>query len=312
MKNLFKKKCHEDWKPYVHTSPSLGFIDSIFILFLLIIGILLVEKIHAQLAYTWNWKFFTDFIIKKNIQGQWIPGLLVSGLIVTTKLGIWSTLLAFIIGACIGIPAAHKKGLSALPSCIYISIVRNIPPLVLLFFLYFFIGAIIPIANFEVMLRTYPVYIQKIIAICFAPIDQIDRMITAIVMLGIYEGAYIAEIVRSGIESVPIEQWEASSALGFSKYTQLRYFILPQAITYMLPSLAGQSISTFKDSALASFISLPELTFQSLETMSISQMTFETWFSTACLYLLLGFTCSQAGKYLEYHSLPLRKTKPML
>ena len=67
----------------------------------------------------------------------------------------------------------------------------------------------------------------------------------------------------------------------------------------MLPPLAGQVISTFKDSALASLISLPELTFQSLEVMAVSRMTFEIWITSGTLYLLLGLVCAWYGRRLE-------------
>ena len=103
-----------------------------------------------------------------------------------------------------------------------------------------------------------------------APEGQLDRMVAAVLTLGVYEGAYVTEIVRGGIEGVPHGQWEASAALGFSRSQQLRLVIFPQAVRAILPPLVGQVITTFKDSALASLISLPDLTFQALEVMAIS------------------------------------------
>ena len=73
----------------------------------------------------------------------------------------------------------------------------------------------------------------------------------------------------------------------------------PQAVRAILPPLVGQVITTFKDSALASLISLPDLTFQALEVMAISRMTFEVWISAGAIYLLLGVLCARYGRWLE-------------
>lgn len=137
------------------------------------------------------------------------------------------------------------------------------------------------------------------VALGFAPPGQMDRMLAAVMALGLYEGAYVAEIVRGSVESVAPGQWDAARALGFSRRQSLRLVILPQAARIALPPLAGQTISTFKDSALASLISLPELTFQSLEVMAVSQMTFEIWISAGALYLLVGLACAALGRLLE-------------
>ena len=133
----------------------------------------------------------------------------------------------------------------------------------------------------------------------FAPEGQLDRMVAAVLTLGVYEGAYVTEIVRGGIEGVPHGQWEASAALGFSRSQQLRLVIFPQAVRAILPPLVGQVITTFKESALASLISLPDLTFQALEVMAISRMTFEVWISAGAIYLLLGVLCARYGRWLE-------------
>ena len=133
----------------------------------------------------------------------------------------------------------------------------------------------------------------------FASPDQMDRMLSALIALGMYQGAYIAEIVRAGIESVPRGQWDAALALGFPHWRALVAVILPQAARLMIPPLTGQATTTIKDSALVAMISLPDLTFQSLEAMAVSQLTFEIWIVCALLYLLLGLACAFVGKKLE-------------
>jgi polar amino acid transport system permease protein len=117
--------------------------------------------------------------------------------------------------------------------------------------------------------------------------------------LGIYEGAYITEIVRSGIDSVDQGQWEAGSALGFDWWSSMRFIILPQAVRIVLPPLAGQFISTIKDSAIVSVISIQELTFQGMELMAATYLTFEVWITITIMYFGLTFGCSLLARKLE-------------
>ena len=207
--------------------------------------------------------------------------------------------LALLIGGVLGALSAGKRGVAALPIQLFVNSVRNIPPLVLLFLLYFFAGNLLPVSEMEQALRSMPPFVRDAVAWGFAPEGQLDRMVAAVLTLGVYEGAYVTEIVRGGIEGVPHGQWEASAALGFSRSQQLRLVIFPQAVRAILPPLVGQVITTFKDSALASLISLPDLTFQALEVMAISRMTFEVWISAGAIYLLLGVLCARYGRWLE-------------
>ena len=140
---------------------------------------------------------------------------------------------------------------------------------------------------------------QAFISACCAPASQLPVFLSAVAMLALYEGAYITEIIRAGIQSIEKGQWEASSALGFSRLQQMRYVIFPQATVRILPPLAGQLISTIKDSAIVSVISIPELTFQGMELMSATYRTFEVWITITLMYFLLTFTCSLAVQRLE-------------
>ena len=94
-----------------------------------------------------------------------------------------------------------------------------------------------------------------LISVLFVPPARFSAFIAAVFTLGLYEGAYITEIIRAGIESVEKGQWEAAYALGLSPYRKMRHVILPQAARKILPPLAGQFISTIKDSAIVSVIS---------------------------------------------------------
>lgn len=292
-----------DWSPFrawgSGRAHAWAWQDALVLALLLGFALWCIRRAGTLPQYHWQWPLLRDFLVLRGPDGGWEAGLLLRGFFVTLRIGIWSMLLALVTGSMVGLPGANARGLAALPGRVYVSLVRNTPPLVLLFFLYFFAGNLLPVTAIEDMVRHLPDAARAGVALCFAPPGQMDRMLAAVLTLGLYEGAYVAEIIRGGVESVPAGQWDAARALGFSRAQSLRLVILPQARRIIMPPLAGQTISTFKDSALASLISLPELTFQSLEVMAISQMTFEIWLSAGLLYLLIGMACAWLGRKLE-------------
>jgi polar amino acid transport system permease protein len=182
----------------------------------------------------------------------------------------------------------------------YVEIVRNLPPLVLVFIFYFFIGdQILPALGAERLVSGLSGSGRSLLQVLFAPPALLVPFLSALVTLAVFEGAYMTEIVRSGIQSIETGQWEAAAALGFTKAQQMRHIILPQAVQRILPPLAGQFISTIKDSAIVSVISIQELTFQGMELMATTYFTFEIWITITGLYLLLTLSCSLAVERLE-------------
>ena len=131
--------------------------------------------------------------------------------------------------------------------------------------------------------------------------SQVPIFISGALALAVYEGAYITEIIRAGIQSIDKGQWEASSGLGFSRAQQLRYIIFPQALRRIMPPLAGQFISTIKDSAIVSVISIQELTFQGMELMAATFLTFEVWITILGIYFVLCLICSLLVERFELH-----------
>lgn len=263
--------------------------------------VLLFFRAREISGESWEWSSLRPYLWYRDEEGfHW--GMLIAGLFMTTRLGLWSLALALISGTLIGMLNAHVRGLAALPMRLYINLLRNTPPLVLLFLVFFFAGSFFsePLLHIEALVQELPSGPQTLIHTLLAPPGQLDRMFAAVLTLGLYEGAYVAEIVRAGIESVPHSQWEAAASQGFSPWQQQRYIIAPQALRVILPPLVGQTISIFKETTLASIISLPELTFQSLEVMAVTRITYELWFITALLYLGLSLFWSRLGAWLEH------------
>lgn len=251
--------------------------------------------------HSWDWARLWSFVVTEDEFGGMRPGMLLIGLFSTLRLGFWALLTALLSGGLIGALSARLRGFAALPATLYINVLRNTPPLVLLFLVYFFAGSFFaePFLDIEDSIASMPEWFRTGCAMFVAPPGQLDRMAAAVLTLGLYSGAYVAEIVRGAIEGVDRGQWDAAASLGMSEAQQMRWIIMPQAFRTMIPSLTGQCISVFKETTLASVISLPELTFQSLEVMAVSRMTFELWLATAALYLLISTLWAQLGRWLE-------------
>lgn len=215
-----RKALRREWSPYAEYGrqgrlfPTFGRVDAVLVVLLLLGACFFLWRSETIAAYRWSWPELADFLVRRT-PGGYEPGLLIRGLIVTLRLGVWSMALALLIGGVLGALSAGKRGVAALPIQLFVNSVRNIPPLVLLFLLYFFAGNLLPVSDMEQALRSMPPFVRDAVAWGFAPEGQLDRMVAAVLTLGVYEGAYVTEIVRGGIEGVPHGQWEASAALGF-------------------------------------------------------------------------------------------------
>jgi polar amino acid transport system permease protein len=218
----------------------------------------------------------------------------------TLRLSLWATVLAALAGTVLGIMRVSHGLANRLIAGTYVELVRNLPPLVLVFIVYFFVGErLMTLLGLERLALAAPPAAQEALTLLFSPPARLSGFFAGLATLVLYEASYIAEIVRAGIQSIEKGQWEAAHALGLSRWQQLRFVILPQAVRRILPTLAGQLISTIKDSAIVSVISIPELTFQGLEIMSATYLTFEVWITITALYFVLTFTFSLGVRRLE-------------
>ena len=183
---------------------------------------------------------------------------------------------------------------------IYVETVRNIPSLVLVFIFYFFVSSqFLDTLGLDTLLRNSPAFIQNITVFLFTGHAHINDFVSAVITLALYEGAYVTEIVRGGIAVIHKGQWDAGSALGMSQFQTFRTVIMPQALRNILSPLAGQFISTIKDSAIMSVISTQELTFHGMEIMTTTFLTFEVWITITAMYFILTFTLSRLTGLIE-------------
>ncbi|KDR95131.1 amino acid ABC transporter membrane protein, PAAT family (TC 3.A.1.3.-) [Peptoclostridium litorale DSM 5388] len=126
-----------------------------------------------------------------------------------------------------------------------------------------------------------------------------NRYFLGILILSIFSGAYVSEIIRGGIESIGKSQIETARSLGFSPYQKYRFIIIPQVIKRIMPSLAGQFVSLVKDSSLLSIIAVNEFTKNVQEVDSINFASIENYMVLAIGYLILTLPISVISKKLE-------------
>jgi polar amino acid transport system permease protein len=125
------------------------------------------------------------------------------------------------------------------------------------------------------------------------------RLVSGILILTLFEGAYISEIFRAGIEGVGKTQIESARAIGFTRTQTYRYVIIPQAFRQVLPPLVGQLVSLIKDSSLLSVIAIPEFTQTAQQTASNNYLTLEDYFILALGYLVLTVPIAMWSRWLE-------------
>jgi polar amino acid transport system permease protein len=202
---------------------------------------------------------------------RWKKGLLLRGLILTLELSVISIVLGILIGLFTGLGRLSKSPAPKWLAIGYIELIRGTPLLVQIYIFYFFVGQVFRLSNFW----------------------------AGVLALSVFAGAYVAEIIRAGIQSIHKGQMEAARSLGMSYYLAMRYIILPQAFKRILPPLAGQFISLIKDSSLVGVIALVELTRAGREIGTSTFNYFEVFFTVAALYLILTFSLSMLVQYLE-------------
>ena len=212
---------------------------------------------------------------------EWRVGILLQGLWLTLKVSMVAIVFGILLGLFTGLARISSNPAFKWFSITYIELVRGSPLLVQIFIWYFVLGTLI-----NTMLAQYG-------------ISQVPPLWFGVASLATFTGAYVAEIVRSGIQSIHKGQTEASRSLGMTYSQSMYHVILPQAFRRIIPPLAGQFISLIKDSSLLGIIAIRELTKATREVVTTSLQPFELWFVCALLYLILTFSLSMLLQYLE-------------
>jgi len=126
-----------------------------------------------------------------------------------------------------------------------------------------------------------------------------NRYLVGVLALSLFAGAYLAEMIRAGIESIRDSQLESARAIGLTPAQTYRYVIFPQVVRQLVPPLAGQFASIIKDSSLLSIIAVSEFTLNAQEVNAFTYSTLESYLPLAAGYLLLTLPISLLGRVLE-------------
>ncbi len=260
-----------------------------------------IYSLSYRLNYKWDWSVIWTYMVKFDKQtGQWHMNVLLQGLITTIKLSIWAMILAGLIGAWMGFMRTSTRLFNRMVGTSYVELIRNLPPIVLVFIFYFFVSdQIMPLLGIDELARNSTGNSKEVLTFLFTQPQLLTQFLSGVFTIALFQGAYIAEIVRGGIQSIDRGQWEASSALGLTRWKQMRLVILPQAIKIMLPPLANEFINTIKYSSIVSVISIQELTFQGFQVMATTQVSIEVWLTITAMYLILCFSLSVLVSLLE-------------
>ena len=216
---------------------------------------------------------------------KWRVGILMQGLWLTLKVSIIAIFFGIVIGLFTGLARISSNPALKWSAITYIEMIRGSPLLVQIFIWYFVLGTLV---NNLISKHGF---------------DQISPLWFGVAALACFTGAYVAEMVRAGIQSIHRGQTEAARSLGMTYVKSMRHVILPQALRRILPPLAGQFISLIKDSSLLGIIAIRELTKATREVVTTSLQPFELWFVCALLYLVLTCSLSMLLQYLERRQL---------
>jgi polar amino acid transport system permease protein len=276
-------------------------LDIIVIALLMCLAAYIAYRLTIKLNYKWNWGIIPQYLFFFDEESdRWKTNVLMQGLYTTIRLSVWATILAAIFGTIAGVLRTTRKLFNRLVGRTYVELIRNIPPLVLIFIFYFFVSdQIMPLLGVDEFIRGRSETTQGIVGFFFATPAMLSAFLSGVVTVAVFQGAYITEIVRAGIQSIDRGQWEAAHALGLTWWQQMHDIIMPQAIKRVLPPLANEFINTLKYSAIVSVISIQELTFQGMQVMAATQVTIEVWLTITAMYLVLCLILSFGVQWLE-------------
>ena len=199
-------------------------------------------------------------------------GVFWSGWLLTILISLLSLVFSCLIGLAVAL--ARRSRLLPLRSAamLYVEVIRGTPLLAQILFLFYVVANAVGLQ---------------------------DRLVAGVLILSLFSGAYLAEMIRSGIESVPKSQLESAKAIGFSIVQTYRFVIAPQALRQILPPLAGQFASLIKDSSLLSIIGIGEFTLAAQQVNSATYRTLECYLPLAVGYLALTLPISLLSRVLE-------------
>ena len=206
-------------------------------------------------------------------------GILLESMLKTLELALLGLLFACILGLIFGMLSVLRNKACNIIAAIFVDMIRGVPMIVLAYFVFFGV----------------PYLFNNMLDISLT----LSALQAGTICLALNCGAYMAEIIRAGIQSVDVGQMEAARSLGLSYPRAMYRVVLPQAIKTMIPSIINQFIITLKDTSILSIIGFPELVNSAKNVVAITFKSFQVWGIVAIMYLIVITLFSKLAKYLE-------------
>ncbi|MDO8933735.1 MAG: amino acid ABC transporter permease [Rhodocyclaceae bacterium] len=233
------------------------------------------------MSYAWHW----EVLLQPAASGDaTYLGWMLAGLGMTVALSLAAWLMALLLGALAGVlRTVPNRGWSSLAAA-YVELFRNVPLLVQLFCWYFVLPELLPTAWGDAYKQMNPVA---------------QQFLAAVVCLGFFTSARVAEQVRAGIESLPRGQRNAALALGLTLPQAYRHVMLPMALRLIVPPLTSEFLNVFKNSAVASTIGLLELAAQGRQLVDYTAQPYESFIAVTVFYMLINVAVMAAMHRVE-------------
>jgi polar amino acid transport system permease protein len=216
----------------------------------------------AGIGYAWDFSFLWGY-----------RGLILTGLGVTVAYTIGTILLGFLVGLFVGLARLSRNRIITAPLVAYVEIFRCTPLLVQIVWFYYALPVVLGI--------------------------DIPAHVAATLVLSLYTGAFYAEIIRGGVNSIERGQWDAARAIGMRRARVMRHVILPQAAKRMIPPFMNQSIIQLKNTSLVSTIAVADLLYDGTIITAATYRPLEVYTTVAILYFLVLFPLTMAAQRVE-------------
>ncbi|MGE4504472.1 MAG: amino acid ABC transporter permease [Desulfovibrionaceae bacterium] len=251
-------------------------------LFLAILAYLLWKSAVAVAGFSWAGLFkVMKLLLIYRFPAEDAIYMGLGGLTLTVLLSIFVLAASFPLGLLVGLGRVSKNRIFSIPCTGYIELIRGNPLIMVIFWSYYFIGIIRG--------------------------EFLDPILSGAIAMTVFNAAYLAEIVRAGIQNLPPGQFEAAYSTGLSYWMTMRKIVLPQALKQMLPAIVGQSVAMIKDTSLISFIGVVELTrVVVIMNNRFADLIFELYFFAAVCYFILCYALSLWANRLEHRLSPER------
>lgn len=215
-----------------------------------------------------------------------IPEYYVPGFLMTLRISIVGLAVALVLGVIFGMLSTAKFKPCKLISRIYVEFIQNTPLALQVMFYYSVLPMVFSSSGF-----------------------RIPKFVLGVIGVGVYHGAYISEVIRTGIEAIPKGQSEAAASQGFSYLETMYYIILPQTIKIIMPPLANQALNLVKNTSILAMVAGMDLMYYTDSWGAQRGYFAQAYFTSAVLYFIICFPLARLARYLEIRSMRLPVAK---